>query len=214
MIVALFLLLLLDYYATPAFLDFVNYFIRTYLETRIEKELEDFHSRAGVRRGAAGVLPGAGRSRRVDAGGRRRPGTLSCRHCSPGSRRFPRPGRSRSRSSRTPGTATRTRPSSSTRPTKQRRNAPRSRSPRSWSWPSRSAARSPANTASAASRRRAASHPARPPGHRAEQAGRAVPRPGQHRQPGRGHLGPAGPLELRSSVAEFVLEVDPDDLIE
>jgi glycolate dehydrogenase FAD-linked subunit len=44
--------------------------------------------------------------------------------------------------------------SSSTRPTKRRRNAPRSRSPRSWNWPSRSAARSPANTASAASRSR------------------------------------------------------------
>jgi FAD/FMN-containing dehydrogenase len=52
-----------------------------------------------------------------------------------------------------------------------------------------------------------------PRGHRADQAGQAAPRPGQYPQPGRGHLGPPARWN-RSSVAEFVLEVDPDDLIE
>ena len=161
-----------------------------------------------------GVLPGAGRSRRVDAGGRRHPSTLAA-----GTARRD-PGDFRGPAGRDPGRRAR----------QGRQHAPDHRlrrDRRSSEGTRRARVHRDHGTGHLARRHDHRRTRRRPPQEGAllptqlgpqvtelTKAGQAAPRPGQHRQPGRGHPGPAGSLELRSSLAEFVLEVDPDDLIE
>ena len=120
-------------------------------QARRDRVLRHLRSRRGraVRGGAARLLPCPGGSRRADAGGRRRPGTPAA-----GPARRDREDRREPRG-RDPGGGARRRrqhPSDDRlRPDRRRREGTgrRSPSPRSWSSPSRSAARSPASMASA-----------------------------------------------------------------